>query len=139
MKVSKKAPYQVAINLMNKALKDLFLKYFPNPEKVKRGEKDPYGAMRMWFSSGKTVDLLNDDSNQKYEAELKKVAGLERLVDSLKIPKGQKLLFMELALHGLAEYQVLNKDIVEQKMSFRDLLANMFDEEEDGDDGDNFY
>jgi len=129
-------PYQVAINLMNKSLKDLFLQYFPNPEKVKRGDKDPYGAIRMWFASGKSVDLMNDDSDTKYENELKKVAGLERLVSSIKFPKGQKLLFMELALHGLAEYQVLNKDVVEQKMRFSDLLADMFDED---DDGDNLY
>jgi magnesium chelatase subunit I len=130
-------PYQVAINLMNKSLKELFLQYFPNPERVKRGEKDPYGTIRMWFSSGKTVDLMNDDSNTKYEKELKKVAGLERLVNSIKYPKGQKLLFMELALHGLSEFQVLNKDIVEQKMSFRDLLADMLND--DDDDNDDFY
>lgn len=130
-------PYQVAMNLMNKALKDLFLQYFPNPERVKRGEKDPYGAIRMWFSSGQTVDLMNDDSNSKYEKELKKVAGLERLMSAIKYPKEQKLLFMELALHGLAEFQVLNKDIVEQKMSFRDLLAGMLDD--DDDDDNEFY
>ncbi|MGB0985203.1 MAG: magnesium chelatase, partial [Saprospiraceae bacterium] len=29
-------PYQVAMNLMDSAIKDLFLEYFPHPEKIKR-------------------------------------------------------------------------------------------------------
>lgn len=129
-------PYQVAINLMNKAIKKLFLAHFPHPEKIKRNQKDPYGTIRMWFSSGKTVDLLNDASDKTYRSELEKVAGLDKLVNSIKVPKGEKLLFMELALHGLAEFQVVSKDIVQQKLTFRDLLADMLNDDED--DGDLF-
>ncbi len=124
-------PYQVAINIMNKTIKESFLKYFPNPEKVKRNERDPYGTIRMWFSSGQTVDLLNDSSDKDYQNKLNQVAGLEKLVNSIKVPKAEKYLFMELALHGLAEFQIVSKEIVEQKLVFRDLLASMFDEDED--------
>jgi magnesium chelatase subunit I len=37
---------------------------------------------------------------------------------------------MELVLHGLSEMEVLNKDILESSLSFRDLLANMLDEDD---------
>ena len=127
-------PYQVAINIINKTIKERFLKHFPNPEKVKRNERDPYGTIRMWFSSGQTVNLLNDCSDKDYQKELKKVSGLEKLVNSIKVPKAEKFLFMELALHGLAEFQIVSKEVVEQKLVFRDLLASMFDEDEEDED-----
>lgn len=126
-------PYLVALHLMNKAIKDLFLEYFPHPERIKRNQRDPYDAIKMWFSSGKTVDLENDASDKDYEKELKKVAGLERLVSSIKVPNADKLFFMELALHGLSEFNVVNKDMIEKKLTFKDLLANMLDDDDDDD------
>jgi magnesium chelatase subunit I len=129
-------PYQVAIHLMNKAIKELFLEHFPNPERLKRNERDPYDAIKMWFSSGKTVELMNDSSDKDYEKELKKVAGLEKLANSIKAPNSDKLFFMELALHGLSTFNVVNKDIIEQKLTFKDLLANMLEEDEDDDEFD---
>jgi len=44
---------------------------------------------------------------------------------------------MEFALHGLAEFNIINKDVMESKFSFRDLLANLFDENmfDEGHDG----
>jgi magnesium chelatase subunit I len=44
--------------------------------------------------------------------------------------------FMELALHGLAEYNVVNKDFLEARFSFRDLLADMLDDDLFGEDDD---
>jgi len=38
---------------------------------------------------------------------------------------------MELALHGLTECNILNKEVLESSLSFRDLLANMLGDEED--------
>ena len=41
---------------------------------------------------------------------------------------------MELALHGLAEYEVIGKTLVDSNMTFVDPLASMLDDmEEDGD------
>jgi magnesium chelatase subunit I len=128
-------PYQVAMNLMDSAIKDLFLEYFPHPEKVKRNQKDPYGTIRMWFSSGQTVDLLNDASDKDYKEALDKVAGLAALVKSIDVPREDKYLFMELALQGLSVFQVVSKEIVEQQLRFRDLLANMLSEDDDDDGG----
>lgn len=123
-------PYNVAIFLMSTAIKSQFLNYFPNPDRLKKGqEKDPYGTIRAWFSGGNSVQLLNDYSDKDYGKALREVAGLERLVKKLNIPESDHNLFMELALHGLSEYNVINKDFVDSNFSFRDLLADMLDDD----------
>ena len=43
---------------------------------------------------------------------------------------------MELVLHGLAEFNVINKDYIESKFSFHDMLANMLGDMENGNDFD---
>ncbi len=124
-------PYNVAIALTSAAIKKIFLEHFPNPDKLKRGEeRDPYGTIRAWFSGGNAVELLNDASDKDYCDALDGVAGLRKLVESTLDVKGSEAyLFMELALHGLAEFNVINKDILEASFTFRDMLANMLDDD----------
>lgn len=125
-------PYAVAIALLGQAVKKLFLQYFPNPDKLKKGqERDPYGAIRAWFSAGHSVDLLNDAGDEDFTSELDKVAGLKKLISSLAIAPEDQYLFMELALHGLAEFNVINKEFLESRFSFRDLLADMLNDDFD--------
>ena len=125
-------PYAVAMALMSKAIKTEFLNYFPHPEKLAKGEqRDPYGTIRAWFSGGNTIDLFNDCSDKYYKKQLDKVAGLKKIVKANdEIEESEYYSFMELALHGLAEFNIINKDILEAKFSFRDLLANMFDDDD---------
>ena len=123
-------PYNVAIALMNKAIKTEFLNYFPDPEKLQKGkQRDPYGTIRAWFSGGNVLELENDSSEKAFQKSLEKVAGLRKLVESAGIRKEEQLSFMELALHGLAEFEIINKDIMDSRFSFRDLLANMFEDD----------
>ncbi len=125
-------PYNVALSLLGGAIKKMFLDLFPNPDKLQKGrEKDVYGTIRAWFSAGNTINLLNDASNEAYEKALDSVAGLRKIVAIANVPKGEEYLYMELVLHSLAEFDVINKDFVESSFNFRDLLANMFDEEDD--------
>jgi len=124
-------PYGVAVNLVGSAIKKAFLNHFPNPDKLKKGEqKDPYGTIRAWFSGGNEVELLNDASEQEFRQALDEVAGLRKLVEAnLKIKGDDAYTYMELALHGLAEFNVVNKDVMESSFSFRDILANMLDDD----------
>jgi len=46
--------------------------------------------------------------------------------------------YMELVLHGLAEFQVVSKDMVESKMTFRDTLADMLNADDLFDEDDNW-
>jgi magnesium chelatase subunit I len=132
-------PYGVAINLIGKAIKKSFLAHFPNPDKLKKGrESDPYGTIRAWFSGGNEVELLNDCSEKDFRKALDGVAGLRKLVEShLKVSGDDAYPFMELVLHGLAEFNIVNKDVMESAFSFRDILANMLDDDLFDDEYDN--
>lgn len=125
-------PYVVAMNLMGRAIKRMFLDHFPDPDALQRGqEKDPYGTVRAWFSGGNTVDLLNDASDADYQAALDKVSGLRKLAKEFTEVEGDELyLYMELILHGLSESNVINKDTLESSLTFRDILASMLDEDD---------
>lgn len=128
-------PYGVAMALLGKSLKKIFLDHFPDPDKLKRGqENDPYGTIRAWFSGGNVIELLNDSSDKDYKKALDDVAGLRKVAEKFTKAEGDALyLYMELILHGLVEFDVLNKDVLESSMSFRDLLANMLDNDIFGD------
>lgn len=131
-------PYEVAMTLLGEAVKELFLEFFPNPERPdKQQERDPYGPLRAFFGAGKTVELLNDCADQLYREQLDGVPGLRRLAASVVGEQHTELYaYMELALHGLCECNVLNKEVLEGKMYFRDLLAEMMDDDFDFDDDD---
>ncbi|MBL7814613.1 MAG: magnesium chelatase [Saprospiraceae bacterium] len=122
-------PYNVAMQLFSSAIKAVFLEYFPNPEDLKRkSDKDPYGVIRAWFSGGNVIELLNDATERDFKKALDKVQGLKKLVEDAKIDKVDMYTYMELALHGLAEFQVVNKEILETSFSFGDLLSGMLDD-----------
>jgi magnesium chelatase subunit I len=124
-------PYAVAVALLGQAIKTLFLQYFSNPDKLKKGqERDPYGTVKAWFSAGHTIDLLNDSSDAEFRKELGKVAGLAKLAERPELKEEDRSVMMELALHGLAEFNVLNKEYLESRFSFRDLLAGMLDDDD---------
>ena len=125
-------PYQVAMNLLGQSLKKFFLAHFPNPEQLKKGvQKDPYGTLRAWFAGGNTIDLLNDSSDKAYKKALDSVVGLRKFVDEHldKVTKKESYTYMELVLHGLAEFNVVSKDVLVDKLSFRDVLADMFNDD----------
>jgi magnesium chelatase subunit I len=137
-------PGIVAQNLIGKAIRTQFVNYFPNPEKFrKQKDKSPYKKITDWFSDGNNVDLLHEMSQGDFEKTLKKVPGLNDLVNSFH--KGQdttvKLFLMEFALHGLAEYSLISKHNLVSGHQFKDLLSSMFtlskdvnDEEENDDE-----
>nr|MCU0347583.1 magnesium chelatase [Saprospiraceae bacterium] len=127
-------PYVVALELIGDSIKTIFLKYFPDPDKLRKGrDSDPYGIIKAWFSGGNSVNILNDASEQDYRKELDRVAGLKRLVEGLDLPKAQLYTFMELALHGLAEFNAINKNFVEATLTFNDSLADMLGDDEEDD------
>jgi magnesium chelatase subunit I len=122
-------PYAVAISLFEDALRTLFLQYFPKPTDNERDEeKDPYGIIKAWFAGGNGIDLLNDETDSKFQESLENVAGLKKLVEYFNVPEKWKLNFMELILFGLSEFEVISKDILQQKLSFTDPFSNMLDD-----------
>ncbi len=121
--------YNVALMLFSGAFKKLFLEYFIHPDQaMKQEEKDPYGVLRAWFNAGNELDLFNELAQKDYEALLDSVPGLSKFIESRNINHANKHLFMEFLLHGLAEFEMISKEIMKRKLVFRDPLAGMFDE-----------
>ena len=122
-------PSTVAQNLISKAIRTDFVKYFPDPGQLKKQKQNnAYQKLTDWFGMGNSLDLLNDISDKEYESELKKVMGLEELVVKYQ-PKAigkEKIFLMEFALHGLVEYSLLNKNLLDQGIQFKDYLSTVF-------------
>lgn len=138
-------PGIVAQNLIGKALRAQFLRYFPDPEKFrKQKEKSPYKKITDWFGDGNSIDLLHSMTQSEFEKTLKNVPGLSDLINDLHKQQDAptKIFMMEFALHGLAEYSMISKHNLSTGLQFKDLLSGMFtlpkpgDEDEDEDDSD---
>ena len=100
-------PAKVANTLIGKAIKTLFARYFPDPEKAKKSKAaNPYNLVTEWFTDGNTLDLSDALTGVKYKKELMRVTGLFDLVKKFhpKLSENQTLLLMEFVLHGLAEH-----------------------------------
>jgi magnesium chelatase subunit I len=142
-------PYQVAFNLLEKAIRTQFTLYFPNPDtlKKKRGkdlsvEENPYRSITRWFDGGNHLDVFFDTKDEDKIQLLYKVDGLHALVKKHHKAANEKelALLMEFVLHGLAAFSLISKKVVEGKIEFKDLMGSMlnmgsrsFGEEEDND------
>ena len=71
---------------------------------------------------------MNDESDLEFTRKMDSVAGLQELIKLHKLEGGDEEFFKELVLHGLAETEVLSKNLVESRIQFSDPLASMFDE-----------
>lgn len=127
-------PYKVAFELLNKAIKTEFLKHFPHPEKLKKNERDPYGVIKAWFAGEHELKMAVDATQSQYEDSLNQVSGLERLVKAMPIVDTDRPVFKELVLHGLASFNLLNKELHQTRFEFTDLLGDLGEKDEDVDD-----
>lgn len=134
-------PYQVAVNLVEKAIRTLFVQYFPNPEALKkrksetrtakgtpqREQENPYRPITSWFDAGNKVDILIDATDNIKIAQLYKVDGLYSFVKKHYSAGSEKeaALLMEFVLHGLAAYSLISKKTIEGKIEFKDLMGSM--------------
>jgi magnesium chelatase subunit I len=127
-------PYQVAYNLMEKAIRTQFAKYFPNPETFKKkktaagvAEENPYRAITRWFDSGNHLNVFFESKDDDKVQLLYKVEGLYGLVKK-HFPNAnakENALLMEFVLHGLSTYSLISKKVVEGKIEFKDLMGSM--------------
>ena len=139
-------PYQVALNLLERAIRTQFIQYFPDPETFKKrkagaakAEENPYKAVINWFDAGNSLNLfLNTKDDAKIQS-LYKVNGLNALIKKYYNNNNEKevALLMELVLHGLSAYSMISKKVIDGKIEFKDLMGSMlnigsqqFDEED---------
>ncbi|TPG65891.1 sigma 54-interacting transcriptional regulator [Hymenobacter nivis] len=120
----------VAEKLMGKAIRTLFLNYFPDPDKSKKlkNRTSPYKTVQEWFGSGNTLDLLHDASDADYHAALDQVPGLRDIVKELHPNEDANTTYflMEFLLHGLSEHSLISRNRLTAGAQFKDLLSSMF-------------
>ncbi|MEP6617422.1 MAG: magnesium chelatase [Ginsengibacter sp.] len=127
-------PYQVAFNLLEKAIRTQFGKYFPNPDTFKKkrntaaaADENPYKAITRWFDTGNHLNIFFEAKDDDKVQLLYKVDGLYGLVKK-HFPAAnakENALLMEFVLHGLASHSLISKKIVEGKIEFKDLMGSM--------------
>jgi magnesium chelatase subunit I len=128
---------RVAHFLIGKAIRSLFPEWFPNPETFRREpQRSPYAQIIAWFAQGNVLDLLNDIPNSEFSRQIGQVPGLREVVQQYHgdRPVWERLFLMEFLLHGLAEFSVLGKHLVENGATFSDLLSSMLSVENSGEE-----
>ena len=132
-------PFIVAQNLIGKAIRALFVKYFPNPEEGKRKkQRSIYQPIIDWFGEGNDLHLYGDLTNNHYNRLLSSVPGLIDVVEKFypQLTASEKFFLMEFLLHGLAEYSLLGKAPVQSGFAFKDLMNSMFKFDDNIDEND---
>lgn len=122
-------PAKVANILIGKAIKSLFILFFPDPEKAKKSKTaNPYTKITDWFTEGNTLDISDSLNLQQYRKVLMGVNGLYDLVKKFhaKLSENQTLLLMEFVLHGLAEHSQLSKNYLNSGFGFSDMFESLF-------------
>lgn len=132
-------PYQVAMNLVDKAIRSQFIQYFPNPESLnkrrrtgkqsqqQKDEENPYRPIINWFDKGNQINISFNTKDKDKLAQLYNVDGLHALVKKYFSGANdmQAGLLMEFVLHGLASYSLISKKTVDNKIEFKDLFGSM--------------
>lgn len=133
-------PYQVALNLVDKAIRTQFVLYFPNPEATKKRrstgkqtqqakaeDENPYKAITKWFDAGNHLDLMLDTNDANKLNALYQVDGLHAFVKKHYPQANDKenALLMEFVLHGLSSYSIISKKMIEGRIEFKDLMGSM--------------
>ncbi|MFM2388353.1 MAG: hypothetical protein RL660_3110 [Bacteroidota bacterium] len=134
----------VALMLVSKAIRSTFIKYFPDPEKLKKVKNQKlnvYAEVINWFSANGVLSIQNTLSDKAYTELLSSVSGLDKVVDAFISSKGSthsKLLWMEFVLHGLSEYSVITKSIGNAKQDFADILSSLLSSDFSDEDEEDF-
>lgn len=119
----------VAVTLIGKAIRTLFLQHFPDPEKAKKSKKpNPYEIILNWFNDGYDIKLNFNESLVGYIQTLHKVEGLNDLINNkyADLPQAEQMVYKELLLYGLAEFSQLSRLNVTNGIEFKDLMSGMF-------------
>jgi magnesium chelatase subunit I len=133
-------PYQVAIHLIGKAIRQMFTTYFPNPSDYKRSKvkkEDPYKSIVNWFGQNNNVlSIGNHITDEQYMVELHKVDGLHHIVNTYMMCdyEQEQLLWMEFVLHGMAEFSLISKRVQQSNSTFSDILGSMLSMDMNGEE-----
>jgi magnesium chelatase subunit I len=120
-------PEKVAEHLIGLAVRNTFLRHFPNPSPKRRGTApDPYADVVAWFNEHQ-IELRSDGSNAEYAKALTKVTGLFGLLKLNDDPVSveDRDTWAEFILHGLAEHSRIGRSGPGGNVRFGDMLSDL--------------
>lgn len=129
-------PQFVAMRLLAQAIRKRFPQIFPNPETFKRKRTaSPYDAIQEWFGTHE-LEIMRDCSAKEYALQLYQVPQLSDLVKKYcpGLIEEEMLVMMEFLLHGLSEFSLIGKSVLDSSIGFGDLMGQLFDESGEGED-----
>ncbi len=131
----------VAKHIIGKAVKKIFSKKFPDPEKQKKKEgASIYKPVLDWFASGNTLDLTDSLRQQEYEQALNRVEGLSKVVekyDELETSQ-DKYVLMDFVIEAMHQNSMLGKEDLDDARTYSDMLGSMLGSMDDLDDFEDF-
>lgn len=131
----------VAKHIIGKAIKKTFSRYFPDPQEQKRVEEESiYEPVLNWFASGNELELSDHESNKSYEAALKQVDGLPKIVSKHGDKKlsGNPVVLMDFVIEALHQHSMIGKEDLDDSRSYSDMLGSMLGSMGDMDDFEDF-
>jgi magnesium chelatase subunit I len=113
--------YQVALHLLDKAIRTIFVEYFPNPEQVKKKRNSGKASAEEKKSENPYL------SDEKKIQQLYCVEGLHALVKKFfpAASEAENALLMEFVLYGLSVHSMISKKLTDDRVAFRDLMGSM--------------
>ena len=120
----------VAHKLISASIRNLAPEFFPGVEHVQSKKKPEARAkfeqVLQFFEGRQTIDLNHDASAKAYEKELNRVTGLKTTVETLTVAQNDGItLLMELLLHALAEYSLLDRKVLNKGFKFQDYFSSV--------------
>ncbi|KGE13617.1 magnesium chelatase [Sphingobacterium deserti] len=113
----------VAITLIENAIKTLFPTLFPKIEKLEReNEQYPYDDIVRWFLNSEGIQLADELSDQAYQQALDNVDVLQKLIRKYQpdTSEADRYFLSEFVLWGLTLFNKLSKYRVDNGLQFQD-------------------
>jgi magnesium chelatase subunit I len=134
----------VSKGLLGKGIKQVFLKYFPEPYAATKKGQSPYAAIVAWFKNDRRLDISDSMKTEEYAKALQRVDGLREVVkkylpaEMISSP-GELAVAMEFLLESLHQNSMLSKDEIDNVRVYSDMVNKMFStisppEEDEGDE-----
>ena len=121
----------VADRLIGRAVKQVFLNYFPPVHDERKGESSAgeplYETVQAWFRQGNTVEITDQGNGSNNGSHLNEVSGLNELVEKYMPAENaqERAAAKELILEGLHQHSVLSREGLYGAIKYGDMLSRM--------------
>ncbi len=121
---------KVAKALIGRAVRELLVRYAPNPlAKVREGERDVYAPIVTYFEQGNSIELGDEMSAEEYYAQLSSVPTLEQIATTYLVPDTDsavvRAVAMEFILEALHNCSKIAKEESTGSATYKGMLGTL--------------